>query len=52
MLLPLFETSGESSTSFAATRYDAHCRLAERAAKVDISHRLSTALRHLIAFFS
>jgi hypothetical protein len=52
MLLPLLETVGESSISFAAARCGILCRLAESAGKVDISHRLSTAIRHLIAFFS
>jgi hypothetical protein len=52
MMLPLFERLCNHRPGSQQMRSGLYCRLAKADGKADISHRLSTATRNLIAFFS
>jgi len=52
MMLPLFESPRNHRLRALQMRGDVYCRLAKTGGRADISHRLSTAFRNLIAFFS
>jgi hypothetical protein len=52
MMLPLFEPLRNHRLGAAQISGGAICPLAQTKDRADISHRLSTAFRNLIAFFS